>query len=77
MNNAYKLNDLIPLETRVGESKPLSGAWKQRLVISHNVSFDRSYVKEQYFIKVLALNCFFIVYLHLILLAYIISLTVI
>ncbi|XP_076462346.1 DNA polymerase subunit gamma-1-like [Babylonia areolata] len=42
------LGDLIPLETgRSSTSLP----HKRRLVIGHNVSFDRSFVKEQYLIQ--------------------------
>ncbi|KAL4228151.1 hypothetical protein ACF0H5_013584 [Mactra antiquata] len=40
------LEDLIPLE-----SPTENDSNKQRLVIGHNVAFDRSFVKEQYLIK--------------------------
>ena len=47
------LDDLIPLETRAGGLDAISGSWQQRLVVGHNVSYDRARVKEQYLIKVL------------------------
>ncbi|XP_074645763.1 DNA polymerase subunit gamma-1-like isoform X2 [Tubulanus polymorphus] len=50
-NKQPSLSDLIPLETDVNSSKPLTGAWREKLIIGHNVSFDRSFIKEQYFIK--------------------------
>ncbi|KAI0208026.1 DNA polymerase subunit gamma-1 [Lamellibrachia satsuma] len=43
--------DLIPLETARGATKPVSGTWQPKLVIGHNVSFDRTFIKEQYYIK--------------------------
>lgn len=43
------LQDLIPLETKLGRTSPPLGKWQRRLVIGHNVGFDRSFVKEQYF----------------------------
>ncbi len=46
------LDDLIPLETREGGMDPIFGSWLQRLVIGHNVSYDRARVKEQYLLKV-------------------------
>jgi hypothetical protein len=39
---------LIPFESQK-EAERLS---KKRLIIGHNVGFDRSYIKEQYFLKV-------------------------
>ncbi|XP_076847842.1 DNA polymerase subunit gamma-1 [Brachyhypopomus gauderio] len=45
------LADLIPLETPVNSSRPLGGQWKERLVVGHNVSFDRAHIKEQYILK--------------------------
>ncbi|XP_033634146.1 DNA polymerase subunit gamma-1-like [Asterias rubens] len=44
--------DLIPLETTSSSCKaPDQTGWKERLVVGHNVSFDRSYIKEQYLLK--------------------------
>ncbi|XP_030646038.1 DNA polymerase subunit gamma-1 [Chanos chanos] len=43
--------DLIPLETSANSSKPPKGRWKERLVVGHNVSFDRAHIKEQYLLK--------------------------
>ncbi|XP_061077488.1 DNA polymerase subunit gamma-1 [Conger conger] len=45
------LADLIPLETPPNSSRPPAGQWKERLVVGHNVSFDRSLIKEQYLLK--------------------------
>ena len=47
-NPKRKLPDMfIPLEIEKS-----SGRSQKRLVIGHNVGFDRSYVKEQYFLEV-------------------------
>lgn len=46
------LDDLIPLETKEGEMDPIGGSWLKRLVVGHNVSYDRARVKEQYLMKV-------------------------
>lgn len=43
--------DLIPLETPPNSVCPPEGGWKERLVIGHNVSFDRAHIKEQYLLK--------------------------
>ncbi|XP_067649163.1 DNA polymerase subunit gamma-1-like [Haliotis asinina] len=43
------LSDLIPLETKRGSNAPPGGKWQKRLIIGHNVGFDRSFVKEQYY----------------------------
>ena len=45
-------DDLIPLETKLHSSQSEFGQWMKRIVVGHNVSFDRSFIKEQYFIKV-------------------------
>ncbi|XP_078097437.1 DNA polymerase subunit gamma-1 [Mustelus asterias] len=45
------LADLIPLETTANSTRPLKNKWPERLVIGHNVSFDRAKVKEQYLMK--------------------------
>ncbi|XP_044213709.1 DNA polymerase subunit gamma-1 isoform X1 [Thunnus albacares] len=50
-SNQLNLTDLIPLETPVNSARPPKGQWKKRLIVGHNVSFDRSYIKEQYLIK--------------------------
>ena len=41
------MSDLIPLETGPGSTDSSGG--RLRLVIGHNVGFDRSFVKEQYY----------------------------
>ncbi|XP_077452607.1 DNA polymerase subunit gamma-1 [Stigmatopora argus] len=50
-SNHHILSDLIPLETPLNSVRPPGGQWKERLVVGHNVSFDRSYIKEQYLLK--------------------------
>ncbi|XP_029909718.1 DNA polymerase subunit gamma-1 [Myripristis murdjan] len=45
------LTDLIPLETAVNSLRPLGGQWKERLIVGHNVSYDRAHIKEQYLLK--------------------------
>ena len=44
------LEGLIPLET-TPTSQPV--IWKEKLVVGHNVCYDRARVKEQYLIKVI------------------------
>lgn len=51
-SNQLTLADLIPLETPINSVHPLGGRWKERLIVGHNVSFDRAYIKEQYLLKV-------------------------
>lgn len=48
-NYSLSLDDLIPLETYNLES---GADANQRLIVGHNVSFDRSFIKEQYFVQV-------------------------
>uniref|UniRef100_A0A672P025 DNA polymerase subunit gamma-1 n=1 Tax=Sinocyclocheilus grahami TaxID=75366 RepID=A0A672P025_SINGR len=45
------LSDLIPLETPANSTQPRGGVWQERLVVGHNVSFDRAHIKEQYLLK--------------------------
>nr|XP_033776955.1 DNA polymerase subunit gamma-1 isoform X2 [Geotrypetes seraphini] len=45
------LADLIPLETATDSRCLAKQDWKERLIVGHNVSFDRAYIKEQYLIK--------------------------
>lgn len=45
------LEDLIPLETDVnGNFESID--MNERVIIGHNVGFDRTFVREQYFIQV-------------------------
>jgi len=54
-NYSLCLDDLIPLETCSHESGAITGrCHTPRLIIGHNVSFDRSFIKEQYFVQVKA-----------------------
>ncbi|KAJ1179987.1 hypothetical protein NDU88_005215 [Pleurodeles waltl] len=45
------LSDLIPLETAINTNYPAKHNWTERLVVGHNVSFDRAHIKEQYLLK--------------------------
>lgn len=48
-SNKLTLSELIPLETGSSLAKQ---EWQERLVVGHNVSFDRAHIKEQYLIQV-------------------------
>ncbi|XP_042351656.1 DNA polymerase subunit gamma-1 isoform X2 [Plectropomus leopardus] len=50
-SNQLTLADLIPLETPRNSARPPRGDWMEKLIVGHNVSFDRSYIKEQYLLK--------------------------
>ncbi|KAG8440656.1 hypothetical protein GDO86_006413 [Hymenochirus boettgeri] len=50
-SNQLSLLDLVPLETSVNSNCVNKNNWNERLVVGHNVSFDRAHVKEQYLIK--------------------------
>ncbi|KAL4005952.1 hypothetical protein ACER0C_005665 [Sarotherodon galilaeus] len=50
-SNQLTLADLIPLETPFNSARPPGGKWKERLIVGHNVSFDRAHIKEQYLLK--------------------------
>ncbi|TMS05173.1 DNA polymerase subunit gamma-1 [Larimichthys crocea] len=50
-SNQLTLADLIPLETAVNIARLPQGHWKEKLIVGHNVSFDRSFIKEQYLLK--------------------------
>lgn len=47
------LDDLIPLETKPFSHDHHDKQWPPKLVIGHNVGFDRSFIKEQYYIEVI------------------------
>lgn len=47
----HRYTDLIPTECDPNIN-PDDANWKPRLVLGHNVSFDRSYVMEQYLVQV-------------------------
>lgn len=51
LNRNYGLRDLINLETKPEQDRLLMRDQKERLVIGHNVSYDRARVKEQYFVE--------------------------
>ena len=43
---------MIPMETRFTQSQLPDGPFTPKLVVGHNVGFDRSFIKEQYYIQV-------------------------
>ncbi|XP_067999513.1 DNA polymerase subunit gamma-1 [Melanerpes formicivorus] len=45
------LADLIPLESPAGASCASKQDWLERVVVGHNVAFDRAFIKEQYLIQ--------------------------
>ena len=45
------LKDMIPMNSS-NLQELTHGAWKPKLIIGHNVGFDRSFIQEQYYIKV-------------------------
>ena len=51
MQRRTVLGDLIPFETVEGESESATSK-SHRLIVGHNVSFDRARIREQYYIKV-------------------------
>ncbi|XP_071477444.1 DNA polymerase subunit gamma-1-like [Diadema antillarum] len=52
LSQRVRLSDLIAMETKGTSTKPPVGRkWTPRLVVGHNVSFDRSFVKEQYLLQ--------------------------
>ncbi|XP_075431286.1 DNA polymerase subunit gamma-1 isoform X2 [Ascaphus truei] len=47
-SDQLSLSDFIPLETSMNSS---TQNWTERVLVGHNVSFDRAHIKEQYLIK--------------------------
>ncbi|XP_061855317.1 DNA polymerase subunit gamma-1 isoform X1 [Colius striatus] len=45
------LADLIPLESPAGAGSAGKQDWPERVVVGHNVAFDRAFIKEQYLIQ--------------------------
>ncbi|XP_040457086.1 DNA polymerase subunit gamma-1 isoform X2 [Falco naumanni] len=45
------LADLIPLESPAGAGCAGKQDWLERVVVGHNVAFDRAFIKEQYLIQ--------------------------
>ncbi|NXN91843.1 DPOG1 polymerase, partial [Rhinopomastus cyanomelas] len=45
------LSDLIPLESPAGAGCASKQNWLERVVVGHNVAFDRAFIKEQYLIQ--------------------------
>ncbi|XP_056427904.1 DNA polymerase subunit gamma-1 [Hyla sarda] len=50
-SNQMSLSDFIPLETSIKSNALNKPSWTERLVVGHNVSFDRALIKEQYLLK--------------------------
>lgn len=50
MDTYYTMKDLINLETKTSQNQLPLKHQKERLVIGHNVAYDRARVKEQYFL---------------------------
>ncbi|NXK59535.1 DPOG1 polymerase, partial [Sylvietta virens] len=50
-SNHLTLADLIPMETPAGASCASKQDWMERVVVGHNVAFDRAFIKEQYLIQ--------------------------
>lgn len=48
------LADLISLETTAGEFHIPEHRVKEKMVIGHNVCYDRARIKEQYFLEVMS-----------------------
>ncbi len=51
MDCIYELKDLINLESKRDQDRLATRDLKERVVIGHNVSYDRSRIKEQYFVE--------------------------
>lgn len=47
-----QMEDLIPLESKSSQKSMKQNMLKKRIIVGHNVGFDRSFIKEQYYIKV-------------------------
>ena len=43
---------MIPMKITHNERELPDGRWKRQLIVGHNVGFDRSFIREQYHIKV-------------------------
>lgn len=50
-NDKLGLQNLIPLETEPESFCQDKNALKEKIVVGHNVSFDRARIKEQYFLE--------------------------
>nr|SVE74012.1 EOG090X00SQ [Daphnia barbata] len=51
IGSIYELKNLINLESKREQDRPMLRDQKERIVVGHNVSYDRSRIKEQYFIE--------------------------
>ena len=50
MDCIYELKDLINLESKRDQDRLVTRDQKERVVVGHNVSYDRSRIKEQYLV---------------------------
>lgn len=50
-SHEYFENELIPLESSTDMNEDTSNLKKQKIMIGHNVSYDRALIKEQYWLK--------------------------
>ena len=46
------IDDMIPMESSHNHDGKSNVKWQPRLIVGHNVGFDRTYLREQYYIKV-------------------------
>ena len=44
--------DFLPLETSSDFRGGMENQWRPRVVIGHNVGFDRSFIRKQYYVMV-------------------------
>nr|SVE84086.1 EOG090X00SQ [Daphnia pulex] len=65
MESIYELKDLINLESKTEQDRLPLKDQKERIVIGHNVSYDRSRIKEQYFIDGTKVRFFDTMALHI------------
>lgn len=65
MKSIYELKDLINLESKTEQDRLPLKDQKERIVIGHNVSYDRSRIKEQYFIEGTKVRFFDTMALHI------------
>ena len=46
------IDDMIPMESTQNHDGKSNVKWQPRLIVGHNVGFDRTYLREQCYIKV-------------------------
>ncbi|CAG7661336.1 unnamed protein product [Allacma fusca] len=50
-DSPIRLEELIPFDTCKSEGPETSKFWKPKIIIGHNVCYDRARIKEQYFLQ--------------------------